>query len=505
MFDPALLPEVLAAAPDAIVVVDAAGCIHYASQQLAPLFGHDPRELIGQSIELLLPERLHQSHVRHRQDFHRNSRVRPMGAGQELLARRKDGSEFPVEISLSPIGTGAEGYVAAAIRDATDRRTSDRELRQARADADRANLAKSRFLATASHDLRQPLQALALLNGMLRRTAHEPAALDVVEQQGRMIALMSRLLNALLDMSKLESGTTQVQVTDFDLGSLLVHLRDELQVLAAEKGLRLAIDDVRVLVRTDRTLLLQVLQNLLGNAIKYTDQGTVSVRYRTGGGSIFLDIVDTGAGIGAANLPCIFDEFFQVEPGRQITRQGYGLGLSIVQRIVHLLGMRIGVQSAPGAGSIFTLELPAGLCVPGEAPDGTTARQPRPDGLKDYSILLVEDDAAVRKATQMFLRSEGYRVIAAASLAEALECIMQKPAIDLVMCDYHLADALGTEVIAAIRELAGGQLPSILMTGDTSELIRELPQDKRLRIMSKPVDADELLDLIGILTNQSPR
>jgi PAS domain S-box-containing protein len=505
MLDIALLSEILASAPDAIVVVDAAGFVHYANRQLTLLFGYESSELIGQRIEVLLPERLRQSHALHRQAFHRNLRVRPMGAGMELFARRKDGSELPVEISLSPIGTGEQGYVAASIRDATDRRNSEMELREARTEADRANLAKSRFLATASHDLRQPLQALALLNGMLRRSVHEPAALDAVEQQGKMIALMSRLLTALLDLSKLESGATQVQVTDFDLGPLLAQLRDEFQVLATGKGLQLLVDDTRVVARTDRTLLLQVLQNLLGNAIKYTEHGSVCVRCRTGEGSIFLDVVDTGAGISAGNLSGIFDEFFQVDPGSQSARQGYGLGLSIVQRIVRLLGMRIGVKSVPGAGSTFTLELPAGTRATGEPPDGIAARQPRPDDHGDCSILLVEDDAGVRKATQMFLQCEGYRVTTAASLAEALECCRQMPAIDLILSDYHLAGTRGTEVIAALRKHAGVQLPSILMTGDTSTVIRDLPHDDRQRIISKPVDADELLDLIGILTNQSTR
>jgi PAS domain S-box-containing protein len=500
MFDAALLPGVLASAPDAILVVDGSGIVRYANQQMTVLFGYTTHEVVGQPIEMLLPERLRHRHVEHRQGFQRSLRIRPMGVGQELFARRNDGTEFPVEISLSPIVSGEQHFVAAVIRDATERRTAERELRQARADADRANQAKSRFLATASHDLRQPLQTLALLNGTLRRAVKDADLLDAVEQQGDAISAMSRLLNALLDISKLESGSVQVETTDFDLGAALEQLRDEFQILAADKGLRLDVKGPRVRALTDRTLLLQVLRNLLANAIKYTDHGSVCLRCRSGATSVFVDIVDTGIGISAEDQRCIFDEFFQAGTASHTSRQGYGLGLSIVHRVVELLGLDISVQSKPGAGSTFTLELPAGTGTTAETHAGDPEKQRRQaQAPGDRSILLVEDDAAVRKAMQVFLRSEGYRVGAAASLEEALQFIEQIPDVELVISDYHLAGCRGTEVIAALRARLGERLASILMTGDTSSAIKELSRDNQLRIISKPVDAEELLDLIRML------
>jgi two-component system, sensor histidine kinase len=504
MFDTALLPEVLAGAPDGIVVVDAAGVVHYANRQVTSLFGYDLAEVTGQQVEMLLPERFHRSHIDHRQAFRQGPRVRPMGAGQELLARRKDGSEFPVDICLSQIGPENQGLVAAAIRDATDRHATETRLREARADADRASQSKSRFLATASHDLRQPLQALALLNGALRRSVHDPAALEAIEQQGKAIDAMSRLLAALLDISKLESGATQAQITGFELGALLMELRNQFRVLAADKGLRLEMDCPPVRVRTDRLLLKQVLQNLLGNAIKYTDRGLVCVRYREGTESIRLDIIDTGVGINAGDLPRIFDEFFQAGTGSEAARQGHGLGLSIVQHIVRLLGLHLTVKSEPGTGSTFTLELPTGMLEGGRTHEGHPGITPRTEAPGHCEILLVEDDPAVRRATQIFLRSQGYGVTAAASPAEALDCSARMPAIDLILADYHLAGGRGTEVISAIRNLVGSLIPSILMTGDTSQVIREPPPHNRLRVISKPVDAEALLDLIGVLTNQAP-
>jgi two-component system, sensor histidine kinase len=497
MFDAALLPGVLASAPDAIVVVDEAGCLRYANRQLAVLFGYSIEEILGQSVEILLPEELRQGHSGHRQNFHRSGQVRPMGAGRELFARRKDGSAFPVEISLSPIGKGEQHFIAAIIRDATERRAAERDLRLARAEADRANQAKSRFLATASHDLRQPLQALALLNGILRRTVQDPAALEAVEQQGHAITTMSRLLNALLDIGRIESGSVQIEITDFELGALLEQLREDFQVLAADKGLSLMVEGSGVYAHTDRTLVTQVLHNLVANAIKYTDRGAVHLRCRPGTPVVHVDVMDTGIGISAESLEHIFDEFFQVETGSHASRHGYGLGLSIAQRIAGLLGLDLQVKSEPGKGSSFTLGLPAGNITSAKSDETgrTTPRaQAHPQGGR--CILLVEDDPAVRKAMRVFLKSEGYAVIAAGSLAEAVQLGEHTPNIDLVISDYHLAAARGTEVIAALRMRFGKPLASILMTGDTSSAIRELAQDSQLRIISKPVNAEELLDLI---------
>lgn len=500
MFNAALLPGVLASAPDAIVVVDAAGLVRYANNQLTALFGYTTEEVVGQPVEMLLPERLHQRHVGHRNGYQRSQRIRPMGVGQELFARHRDGNEFPVEISLSPIGDGEQQFVAAAIRDATERRAAERDLREAQLEANRANLAKSRFLATASHDLRQPLQALSLLNGTLRRIVTDSDALEAVEQQGQAIATMSRLLNALLDISKLESGSIQVEITDFDLAAALEQLREEFQVVAAEKGLRLELEGSRVRACTDRTLVVQTLRNLVANAIKYTDRGSVRLRCRTGTDAVYVDVVDTGIGISPEHQSSIFEEFFQVGAASHTARQGYGLGLTIVQRIVTLLGLGIAVKSEPGMGSTFTVKLPSGAGAGTEAADASrTLRQPQARDNGRRSILLVEDDAAVRKAMQVFLKSEGFRVAAAESLAEALQLSEQMPDLHLVISDYHLAEGRGTEVIAALRERLGEQLASILMTGDTSSAIKELPQDNQLRIISKPVDAEELLDLIRIL------
>jgi PAS domain S-box-containing protein len=307
-----LVRSVLESAPDAMIIIDDAGTVLFANRQVSMLFGYDRDEVVNQPIERLLPERFRARHVSHRRKYTTAVRVRPMGAGLDLFAQRRDGSEFPVEISLSPVEQDGRMLVAAAIRDVTERMRFEHELREARAVADRANLGKSRFLATASHDLRQPLQIIALLNGTLRRLVEDPDAREALEQQDEAVTAMSRLLNALLDVSKLESGAVKPDITDFKVSLLLEEIRGEFAGLAASKGLELVVDDTNARVRSDMALLSQALKNLVANAIKYTSRGWVRLRSEIAGPLVRVEVCDTGRGIAAEHLPFIFDEFYQV-------------------------------------------------------------------------------------------------------------------------------------------------------------------------------------------------
>src|SRR5215469_3773788 len=266
------LPENLArsaldAAPDALIIIDAGGTVRFANRQAAVLFGYAHEELVGQPLERLMPERFRARHVGYRDAYFAAPRLRPMGAGLSLYARRRDGSEFPVEISLSPVA--ADGpLVAAAIRDVTERKRAEAELTaareaaehlrevadQAREAADRANLAKSRFLATASHDLRQPLQTLALLTGALRRLTKSADAAEVLAQQEHAVGTMSRLLNTLLDISKLESGAVKPELRDFRVASVLEAVSRDFRALADSKGLELVVEPSEESLHSDQAL-----------------------------------------------------------------------------------------------------------------------------------------------------------------------------------------------------------------------------------------------------------
>src|SRR5262249_30705836 len=243
-------------------------------------------------VEQLMPERFRALHLTHRVQYTHGLPPGPMGQGRVLLGQRQDGGEFPVEISLSPIRDSAPMLIAAAIRRLTDqqwvaaRHTIAREsaerareaANQSRESADRANQAKSRFLAMASHDLRQPLQTLALLNGTLRRMIIHENAEEVLAQQEQAIGAMSRLLNALLDISKLESGAVKPQLGDFKVANLFEGLRREFASIAANSGLALELESTGECAHSDAALVEQILKNLVSNAIKYTRQGRVLLR-----------------------------------------------------------------------------------------------------------------------------------------------------------------------------------------------------------------------------------
>jgi two-component system, sensor histidine kinase len=667
---PELARSALDAAPDAMIMIDDSGTICYANRQVAALFGYAHDDVIGRPVEVLMPERFRNRHVDHRNRFVANLRVRPMGQGLELYGRRADGTEFPLEISLSPIAGGARSLVAAAIRDVTDRkrvaaelnaqledmrllhdlstrligaadlprlleeildatiavqradfgniqlrdpassalkivaqrgfspaflehfatvergdesacgralraggrviiedieqdpeylphraiaahegyravqstpisgrdgavmgvlsthfrtphRPSDRELqltdlylrlvaeliarvqdeeivRAARDLAQRMSRSKSRFLATASHDLRQPLQTLALLNGALRRIAEGQDTMEMLLQEEQAISAMSRLLNALLDISKLESGAVKPEPRDFAVAGLFAELHGDFAGMAESKGLRLEIEARANSVHSDPSLVAQMLRNLVANAIKYTQQGLVRLSCSaTEDSKIRIEVLDTGIGIPTDQLSSIFEEFYQVGVPANSSRDGYGLGLSIVQRIAALLEIKLDVRSEVGKGSSFSLLLPPASASVAEAAPPRMAPLTHARRAGYARVLLVEDDAAVRDATRMLFSIEGYRVTAVASLDEALRSACNGEAPDLLVTDYHLrAGETGTQVISAVRDALRAPLRSVLITGDTSSAIAELPRDAYLRIASKPIDAEELLTMV---------
>src|SRR5215831_16834012 len=509
-----LARRALDAAPDAMIIIDDAGIIRFANRQVSALFGYSHDDIVGRSVERLMPERFRALHHTHRVEYSHAMRARPMGQGLVLLGQRQDGGEFPVEISLSPIQDSDPILVAAAIRDVTDRKQVEAELtlaretaerareaaNQSRESADRANQAKSRFLAMASHDLRQPLQTLALLNGTLRRMIIHENAEEVLAQQEQAIGAMSRLLNALLDISKLESGAVKPQLSDFKVANLFEGLRREFASIAANRGLALELESTDECAHSDAALVEQILKNLVSNAIKYTRQGRVQLRCSRQNDSLRIEVRDSGIGIPAEQIAYIYDEFYQVGVPTNSSREGYGLGLSIVQRLVRLLNLRLEVTSEVGKGSVFSLLLPLGQAQRPIKPPPAGAGTERESPASRPRVLLVEDDPGVRDATRMLLAVEGYRVTAVPSRLEALRSMRAEGPPDLLITDYHLAEGeLGTEVIESLRAGSGTDLKAVLVTGDTSTLIKQMSGDRDLRVASKPINAEELLALLRAL------
>lgn len=437
----------------------------------------------------------------------------PIGAIGNYWASAHDPTESEVQTlqaladatALAMENVRIYGELEQRVRErTTELEAAQRAAQEARESAERAHRTKSRFLAAASHDLRQPLQSLALLNGTLRRMITDSDALEALEQQELAVGAASQLVNAILDITKLDSGAIAPEFTDFEIADLFGELRREFAVLARSKGLEFEVTNGGERVRSDPAFVGQILRNLISNAIKYTHRGRVALRCVPRATKTVIEVRDTGVGIPAEHLPHIFDEFYQVGVGTNASRNGYGLGLSIVTRIVRLLELRLDVRSEPGAGSVFSLEVPTAvpesLCQsPVSAHPGTARRSD--DGLAERRrILLVEDDRSVREATRLLLTAEGYEVLTAASPAEALERAEAPEAPDLVISDYHLdAAQTGLDVIASLRATLRRDLKVILLSGDTSPAITGLTLDEHMRLARKPIQSDQLLRLISEL------
>lgn len=482
--------------PDGLLLVDQRGQIVYVNAAAVELFGYPAAQLIGQTIEQLVPRQSRGIHERYREGFSSAPTTREMGARLvTLTASRKDGTEFPAEIRLAPIEEGGVAYVLAVVRDVTDRRRITDELRAARAEADSANQAKSRFLATASHDLRQPLQTLQLLNAALARRLTGASELDLIQRQQAALESMADLLNALLDVTKLESGTIRPNLAVVPVADVLRDLQQQFEQLAADRGLTLTIPTTGYCLRTDRILFRQILQNLLNNALQYTREGGVTVGFRETLAGLVIRVSDTGVGIPAPELDRVFDEYYRGDAQGPRPR-GFGLGLTIVRQISRLLGYTVRVESELGRGTTFALHVPAASLV--ATPDAAVV-QPgpavaRPDVPKP-AVLIIEDDAAVRDALELVLSLEGYPTRVADSGAGAMETFASHGTeIDVVVSDFHLGPGKnGLELLEEMREIAGRDLPAVILSGDTSPVLARIGSVSRVTLLRKPVDARQLI------------
>ena len=499
--------NLLETAPDAMIIIDEQGKIAIVNAQAENMFGYDRNEILGRTIETLLPERLRKQHVSHRNSFIAGPKLRPMGEGMNLVARRKDGSEFPVEISLAPVKAVGGQFVSSVIRDVTERKRMEDDIIAARQEAERANKANSAFLAAASHDLRQPVQALSLLNGALRRTIKDERALEMIDYQQHSLTAMTNLLNSLLDISRLDAGAVSPELEEFPIRRLIDRLSDEFARQAQHHELEFSSSASDRFVCSDPNLLAEIIQNFITNAIRYTSEGSVTLRCVDGDGFCRVEVADTGIGIDADQIDEIFREFHQCKaPGA--SKEGFGLGLAIVKRLADLLKVEIDVVSELGKGSCFSVTIPTidgDVATIAEEAAVPSSSEPTSAGL----VILIEDDVSVANAWGLLLEGEGFRVATAASATEAGALMRHLDEVPLLLIsDFHLLDgSTGAEAVSAIREFYEVEIPAFIVSGDTSKIVKDARLLDNCTLMSKPIDTNRLLSAArhAMRTGQVPQ
>lgn len=443
--------------------------------------------------------------------------------GYETRLRRKDGSHVDVLMNLL-IKPDEEGLVEGFVADITERiqaqqrlqtlneeleqrvaaRTRElqglnQQLREARDAAEAANQSKDKYLAAASHDLLQPLNAARLLVSTLRERRLADAEQLLVERTHQALEGAEDLLTDLLEIARLDQAAIQPDFDAYCLEELLLPLASEFDSVARSAGLQLRVRIPKLAVRTDVRLLSRILRNFLSNACRYTDHGAVLLGCRRRGDQVRLEVWDTGRGIPADQLEAIFLEFNQLGGGRAAERKGVGLGLAIVDRIAGLLGSPVQVRSQPGRGSVFSIDVPLAEKA-AVSPRAEAALRPvTGDPLPGRRLLVVDNEQSILQSMGALLGQWGCEVLAAPDLDSALAQLGGR-APEAILADYHLDHgATGCEVVAALRAQFGVEIPAVMITADRSDDCRRALQPLGLPLLNKPVKPGKLRAVLSQL------
>jgi two-component system, sensor histidine kinase len=404
----------------------------------------------------------------------------------EVLTRTGEVRDVLVSLRADRDGDGHMVRTVGAIQDVTEQRRAEKALARAVEEAERANDSKTRFLAAASHDLRQPLQALSLYLGVLkaRLNGREEQVMDAV---GQCIEALTGLLNDMLDVARLDAGVITPKLAEVPVNRLLERVVAAWRIQAEAKGLRLEVVASDKVVRTDPALMDRVLSNLVANAVRYTEHGGILVGCRSAGADqVRIEVWDTGIGIPADKLGEIFEEFRQLGNPERRRDRGTGLGLAIVQRIADLLGHGLSVRSVAGKGSVFAVTVPSAPACSLETAEVTESHD------EARRILVVDDEVHVRNALELVLGEMGHRVEGAETVEAAVQSSRRhRP--ELVIADFRLADGkTGIDVIRAVRGQCGDDVPAVVLTGDTDPATIRRIVGEGLHLLHKPIQLEAL-------------
>ncbi len=364
--------------------------------------------------------------------------------------------------------------------------TLNNQLSLAKSKADAANIDKTRFLAAASHDILQPLNAARLYTTSLAERGGEQRDGDIVRNVDASLESVEEILVTLLDISKLDAGALQPEISNFFLQDLLHGLELEFGPLAQENNLDLKVVPSTLAVRSDRRLLRRVLQNFVSNAIKYTASGKVLLGCRRRGECIIVEVHDTGCGIAADEQAHIFKEFQRLPGGAQ-SAPGLGLGLSIVERIGQVLKHPVSVRSTPGSGSVFSIELPIATANPVPA-ESLSRRSPASVNVSGLTVLCVDNDPQILNGMKLLMEGWGCKAIVAQGAEDAFAALKRSQgAVDIVVADYHLDDGDGLSLIESIRQTTGMHTPAVLITADRDGALQLSARERDVVFMNKPL------------------
>ncbi|WP_047947510.1 hybrid sensor histidine kinase/response regulator, partial [Pseudomonas aeruginosa] len=368
--------------------------------------------------------------------------------------------------------------------------------------AEAANHSKDKYLAAASHDLLQPLNAARLLVDTLRERGLPAAELQLVERTHLALEGAETLLTDLLEIARLDQSAIRPDLDDYSLDELLAPLASEFEEVARAAGLALRARIPRLAVRTDARLLSRILRNLLSNACRYTERGSVLLGARRRGGKVRLEVWDTGRGIPADQLQAIFLEFNQLDAGRASERRGVGLGLAIVDRIAGILGYRIEVHSTPGRGSLFAIEVPLVRKPARPTPGEAIARVSAGDPLPGRRLLVVDNETEILFSMSALLGQWGCEVLTATDLEGARKALDGR-APDAILVDYHLDHgATGCQLLGALREDYGAEIAAVMITADRSDDCRRALARLGVPLLNKPLKPGKLRAALSALLGE---